>query len=115
MPKPRRRPMYYSASSLHDGTLIAACPMRRPAPRLLKERGKTIDADGVMEESSRNGKELSDSRNEGRFRFQEVITNRLNTRRAIRELLLKPLADLQSEVAVLQAEVAHLTEVLEQQ
>jgi hypothetical protein len=46
------------------------------------------------------------------MRFQDIIANRLNTRRALRELVLAPLAELQAEVARLRLEVARLSESL---
>ena len=70
------------------------------------------DADGVTRTFPGAGHELSDVRNESRMRFQDIIANRLNTRRALRELVVAPLAELQAEVARLRLEVARLSESL---
>lgn len=112
MPRPRKRAQHYSVSSLHDGTVLAAYPMRKPAPRIMKRDGLRADADGVTRELARAGRELSDSTYEGRFRFQDIIANRLNTRRAIRELVIAPLAELHAEVTALRAEIALLRRAL---
>ncbi len=112
MSRPRRRKMHYHASSLHDGTVIAAIPIRKPAPRILKRDGFRIDADGVATEFTRNGRELSDWNNETRFRFQNIIATNLNTRRAIRSLVLPELAALHEEVANLRAEIADVSEAI---
>lgn len=112
MRRPRRRKMHYYASSLHDGTVIAAFPIRKPAARILKRDGFRIDADGVATEFTRNGRELSDCRNETRCRFQNIVATSLNTRRAIRDLILPELAALHEEVANLRAEIADLSEAI---
>lgn len=109
MRSPRKRALHYSAISLHDGTILAAYPMRKPAPRIMKRDGMRTDADGVTRTFPGAGHELSDVRNESRMRFQDIIANRLNTRRALRELVVAPLAELQAEVARLRLEVARLS------
>jgi hypothetical protein len=100
--------MHYTASALYDGTVMAAYPMRKPTPHVIKRDRLRIDADGVAVEYSRGGEELADGRYEGRVRFQDIIASNLNTRRAIRELLLPVLADMRGEIASLRAEVADL-------
>ena len=106
----RRRTMHYTASSLHDGTVLAAYPMRKPAPRIIKRDGLRIDADGVTIEYGGAGEELT--HHEGRFRFQDIIANSLNSRRAIRDLVLPPMAELHREITALRAEVAELKDLL---
>lgn len=101
MRKPRRRPTYYEASTLYDGTVLAAVPQRRPSPRILRRDHHPPDEDGVFQSSPRNGKELSDPRYDGRTRFQDIIATNLNTRRALRELVLPAIAELHAEIAAL--------------
>ena len=98
MRSPRKRALHYSAISLHDGTILAAYPMRKPAPRIMRRDGMRTDADGVTRTFPGAGHELSDVRNESRMRFQDIIANRLNTRRALRELVVAPLAELPRRV-----------------
>jgi hypothetical protein len=112
MKRERRRPIYLIATGLYDGTVLAASPIRKPHPKTLKRDGLRIDADGVGESSISGGKELSDWNYEGRTRFQDIIANRLNTRRSIRELVVPPMAKLQEEVTSLRAEVARLADLV---
>ncbi len=46
------------------------------------------------------------------MRFQDIIANRLNTRRAIRDLLLPAINEMQNELAELKAEMAELKAAL---
>lgn len=108
LPRKKRRPMHYHVVSLYDGTITAAMPKRKPAPRVMKRDGLRVDPDGVIKEWLGAGQELSDWNNESRFRFQNIIATNLNTRRAIRELVLPVLAELREEIAALRAEVAEL-------
>lgn len=108
MRRTRRRAMHYTAHMLHDGTVLAAYPIRKPSPHVIKRDHLRIDEDGVAFVFSGAGRELSDWHNESRMRFQDVIASNLNTRRALRDLILPPLHDLRSEVAALRAEVAAL-------
>jgi hypothetical protein len=86
--------------------------MRKPAPRIMKRDGMRTDADGVTQEFTRAGRELSDWNYEGRLRFQDIIANRLNTRRALRDLVVVPLTEIHAELAALREEVASLRQAL---
>ena len=112
MRRPRLRKLHYSARTLHDGTILAAFPMRKPSPHVIRRDHLRIDDDGVAKVFSGAGQELSDIENETRMRFQDIIANRLNTRRAIRDLLLPPIIGLQTEVAELRGEIAELKALL---
>jgi hypothetical protein len=46
------------------------------------------------------------------MRFQDIIANRLNTRRAVRELVLPPMAKMQDDIDALRGEVARLADLL---
>ena len=108
----RQRPMHYEASVLHDGTVLAACPMRKPTSRWVKTSGARVEEDGVVTFGGTAGRELGDPDNDRRFRFQDVIANNLNGRRALRELVLPVLGELRKEVAALRAEVMALRTAL---
>jgi hypothetical protein len=90
--------MHYTVSSLHDGTVLSAYPIRKPVPKTMKRERLRIDEDGVCHEYARAGKELRDVCNESRMRFQNIIATRLNTRRAIREMVVPHLVKLQADV-----------------
>jgi len=108
MRRTRRRALHYSAHTLYDETVLAAYPVRKPSPQRIKRDHLRIDADGVAIDFSGAGRELSDVHNDTRMRFQNIIATNLNTRRALRALVLPPLQELQAEVAALRAEVAAL-------
>lgn len=108
MPRTRRRQTYYAVHLLHDGTVIAAYPVRKPCPRILKRDGMRIDEDGRAIEFSRNGVEIGDPGNPTRMRFQDILAVNLNSRRAIRERAGGPLDELCREIRALRAEVAEL-------
>ncbi len=98
MRRQKRRQIYYSAHSLHDGTVLAAFPVRKPVPKTIKREKLRIDEEGVCREWAGGGQELSDVYNEGRTRFQDIIATHLNTRRAIREIICPHLLKLQKDM-----------------
>ena len=98
MRRQERRTMHYSAICLHDGTVIAAHAVHKPIPKIIKRDKLRIDEDGVCHEWAVVGKELSDVTNETMFRFQDIIATRLNTRRAIREMVYPYLNKLQKDM-----------------
>jgi hypothetical protein len=98
MRRQKRRPTYYSTICLHDGAVIAVYPVRKPIPKTIKRDKLRIDEDGVCHEIVEAGKELSDVHNEVRMRFQDIIATRLNTRRAIREIVCPLLLKLQKDI-----------------
>ena len=104
--------MYYSTISLHDGTVIATHPVRKPIPKTIKRDKLRIDKDGVCKETLFTGKELSDVTNESRFRFQDIIATRLNTRRAIREIVCPFLLKLQKDVDDVRSKLDHIQQLL---
>jgi len=115
MRRQKPRPMHYTTHSLHDGTILAAYPVRKPPPKTIKRDKIRIDEDGVCHEYAGAGRELSDVYNETRMRFQNIIATRLNTRRAIREMVLPCLAKLQCDVEDIRAQLARIQELLSSQ
>lgn len=114
MRRQRRRPRYYYASSLFDGTVLAAYPIRKPAPKIIKRDNLKIDDDGVCIESLRAGRYVSDCQYENRFRSQNIIANRLNTRRAIREIVLPKLAMIQQEITAVRTQLDRIENMLQE-
>jgi hypothetical protein len=91
--------LYYYASCLYDGTIVASFPIRKPIPKSIKQDNIKIDEDGVCDNGwYSTGKEFSDVNVENRFRFQDIIATRLNTRRAIREMVFPYLQKLQKDI-----------------
>ena len=78
--------------------VIIARPIRKPLPKTIKREKLKIDKDGVCRELTFSEIEFSHLPLEKRVHLQDVISNRLNTRRAIREMLLPQFAKLQEDL-----------------
>jgi hypothetical protein len=94
---------------MNDGTVMAAFPIRKPPERKMKERGWRMDKDGVCEESRGSYLRRIDFNDPGRIRFFDIMANRLNTRRSIREIVLPEIKALQNEIQELRREIRELT------
>jgi hypothetical protein len=92
---------HYLVSTLRDGTVLAAVPIRKPHPKEMKRRGHRVGKDGETNVSVRSGFELSNWNDEGRLRFLDIIATNLNTRRAIRELVVPKLDAMLGEIKAL--------------
>ena len=113
MRRQQRRQVYYDAISLLDGTVMAAIPVRKPTRKTMKRDSLKIDAEDVCRESLRAGKELSDVRSENRLRFLDIIATALNTRRALREIVLPELTSIREEIAALRSHLDRIEQTLE--
>jgi hypothetical protein len=112
MRRQRRRLMHYSGFALHDGTVLAMSPIRKPTPHMIKRDRLSIDEDGVCQEYAGAGRELSDVHNETRMRFLDIIATRLNTRRSLRELVLPALLKLQTDIDEMRRQLADIQRLL---
>jgi len=115
MQRPRKRPIYYNACRLYDQTVIAAFPDRKPLPKKLKFYHAKIGEDGVFGWDIRSGSELRDCNYEGRIRFQDIIANSLNARRAVRDIALPAIQALSQEVAELRAQLTRIEGLFKEQ
>ncbi len=113
MRRPRRRPIYYAAITLRDGTVLSAYPQRKPAERIMKREGIRIDADNVFRETDVSGDFMSDANNQGRTRFQDIVANRINLQRTLRELLLPRLETLELQVAEIKTQLDRVEGLLD--
>ncbi len=112
MRRERRRALHYLANSLCDGTVLAAYPIRKPTPKVMKRDHLAVDEDGVCREWLDTGSGLAISQDAGRFRFMDIISANLNTRRAIRHLVLPRLAVLQQQVEAVQGQLDRIERLL---
>ena len=106
--------MHYWASALYDGTVLAAFPVRKPTPKRIKQDNLRIDEDGVCQGWLSAGKQLRDGRDENRFRFQNILATSLNTRRALRELVLPRVSELNTEVVAMRTQIGHIEQLLQE-
>ncbi len=105
MRRKQRKPVYYTVTGLNDGTVMAAYPVRKPAARIMKRDGQKLDADNVCREFLGNYVGAFKFDDDGRFRFFDIMANRLNTRRAIRELILPEMQAVREEIAALRSDI----------
>jgi hypothetical protein len=91
-------------ASFRDGIVLAAYPVRKPSPHVIKRDGLRIDPDNVCSEFSGSGSSLRGD-DDRRIRFQDIVATALNTRRAIRELVLPRLSALEAEVQSLRKQL----------
>ena len=112
MRRQHRKSLHYDASSLFDGTVLAAYPVRKPTPHVMIRDNLRIDVEGVCREWMTAGKKYSDYRLENRFRFMDIMANRLNVRRAIREIALPELVAVREEIAALGAQLDRVEQLL---
>ena len=81
----------------------------------MKRDGQRLDEENVCQDfmGSRVGSFRYDD--PGRLRFFDIMANRLNVRRAIRELVVPEITSLQAEVAGLREQVRELTATMAEQ
>ena len=116
MRRQKRRLVYYRELSLYDGTILAVWPSRKPLPKTMKFENIKIDEDGVCDKGRYDaGKDISDSYNKNRFRFMDILANRLNTRRAMREIIIPHLSKLENEVESLHQKLDQMQQLLANQ
>lgn len=112
MRRKRRKPIYFEASSLYDGTVLAAYPVRKPTAKMQKQGSFRLDADNIGSEFVGAGGELSRIEHDNRFRFQDIIANRLNVRRALRDLVLPRIESLEERLAGIESGLNRLEQIL---
>lgn len=93
--KPRHRPVHYTTFAFPDGAVTSCTPGRKPLPKRIKQDGLHIDADFVCKEYLSVPGEFCGWSDEQRVRFSDLMANRMNTRRAIRDIVMPVLADIQ--------------------
>lgn len=112
--KPKRRMVCSFTYGFHDGSVIACGPETKPSERKIKEEGIYICPDGVMREHyySPSTWPVGTSDKERR-NISLTLANRINTRRAIRELVLPELEAIQKSLEILHQKVNELREGFE--
>ena len=96
--KPRRRPVHYTTFAYADGAVTLCTPTRKPLPKQIKQEGLHIDNDFVCKEYQSTTGEFGGRPVEQRVRFADLLANRLNMRRAIRDIVMPALEDIQSSI-----------------
>lgn len=98
--RPVRHPSYYFVQALKDGTICFVCEARKPYTRRGTER-KFIDEDGCFGswecDASYPGKEPDANR----IILMTAIANKLNTKKALREMVDKRLDRIEQQLAAI--------------
>ena len=101
----RHRMVYSWTYGFHDGAVIGVCPDRKPTEKKIKEDGLHLDEDGVFRETLYDPTYWQSWEPEKRYKAVELLANRLNTRRAIRELVLPELKSLHESIDLLREQL----------
>jgi len=107
-----RRPVYYTVTSMNDGTVLSAYPVRKPVARIMKRDGDRLDEDNVCKDFTGSYVGPFKFDDPGRCRYFDIMANRLNMRRAIRELTLPKLEAVEAEVVALRNDISELKAML---
>ncbi|MFA9476951.1 hypothetical protein ACERK3_01465 [Phycisphaerales bacterium AB-hyl4] len=110
----RTRPAHYVAFGLKDGTVFGALQTRKPLKKSLR-KGENIDPDGVYRfHMYDHTRDLPANLPDRDWIIQNTgIAGRLNTRRALRDLVLPKLDELQREVDTLTSQLTRIEEKLD--
>jgi hypothetical protein len=109
---PRLRPVHYVSFSVPGGASYFAAPSRKPNARDILAQD---DPDLVSKEFTDKITDYEKQPDELRRRAGPVFANRINTRRAIRELILPELKAIQATLADIQSRLARVESVIGQQ
>jgi hypothetical protein len=92
--KKKRRPVHYITFGFPDGAAVACSPARKPSGRKIKDEGISIDVDCVIRDYRYSSKSFECADVSQRVRMSDLLSNRLNMRRTVRELVLPCLANI---------------------
>lgn len=110
--KKRRRPVHYEVFSLHDGAVTSCFPKRKPSTKKIKQDGIHIDADFVCTEYYYGPTDPRGWDLDQRVRIANLLANRMNMRRTVRDLVLPELAALSQRVESLQQQLTRIENTL---
>jgi hypothetical protein len=108
----RHRMVYSWTYGFHDGAVVGVFPDRKPTEKKLKDDGLKIDEDGVFRESFYDPTYWHKWEPEKRTKLGEVLANRMNTRRALRELVLPELNAMQESIDSLREQLDRVEKLL---
>jgi hypothetical protein len=99
MPRsPRRRPVHYTTFVFSDGAAATCTPSRKPSAKTLKAEGRTIDVDFICKEFHFAVEEFEKLPGDARARISDILANRLNMHRALREIVLPVLNEMKDSL-----------------
>jgi hypothetical protein len=110
--KTRKRAIHYVTFIFADGAAVACTPTRRPSKKRIRDEGIHIDADHVVREYKYSSKEFDLASDRQRIRMADLLSNRLNGRRTIRELVLPVLANIETALGSLSERLERIERTL---
>lgn len=110
--KKKKRDVHYVALAYRDGAVIACYPERKPSDKKMKEDGLRIDPDLVFRERHYRCDEFRAGELEQRVRTCDLLSNRINTRRALREIVLPRLDELETKLDAMQEQLDRMEKLL---
>lgn len=111
--KPRRRDVYFIAFSFPNGAAFACGPERKPSTKRIKEDSLYIDDDFVFRETKYGSTEWHSWSPEHRRELSQIMAIRLNSRRALRELVLPELKIIQVSLNALDSKLNEIARRLD--
>lgn len=109
MPPRKKKPVHYTSFSFNGGAAFSVSPARKPYTKKGKQSYFTQeDPDLVCVEFFEGPEYAVDLTDEYRQHVSGILANRINTRRALRELVLPELESLRKSVAELTAKIDQL-------
>jgi hypothetical protein len=110
--KPRRRPVHYITFAFRDGAVVGCLPTRKPSAKRLKEDGIRVDPDLVCREYLYGASNLQTWELEQRVRTGDLLTNRMNMRRTVRELVLPGLAEIREALLAIHGRLERIEQMV---
>lgn len=112
MSKKPRQPAHYVVISYTGGAAITCTPHRKPSKRRIKEDRVSIDDDLVISEYAEKVDEFHDLGVEARGRLSDLLANRINMRRAVRELVLPILTNIENSLSSIHERLERVEQAL---
>lgn len=103
--KPRKLPVYYVTMGYRDGAVVGCYPDRKPPDRILKRDNERVDPDLVFSEGHYKADGFAGCDLEHRIRRSDILSNRMNMRRTVRDLVLPKLAEMEITLASLKEQL----------
>ena len=106
MSKKKRRPVHYTTFTFADGAAWTCTPTRK------SKHEQCRDADFVVNELLSSAKEFHAESDAIRARISEILANRINARRAIREIAMPSLTRIEASLIALHERLERIEHAL---
>ncbi|GEM_PF-1863343 len=104
---------YYKVFALRDGTVTSVLETRKPSKRTLGREPK-IDEDGVFLEYPTDAITFEEHTDAQRIQKHITIATAINVKRAVRKLVLPPLAAITEELSAIRRQLDRIERKLDE-